>query len=82
VATAVNNKCLQFVNLTFAEFLTARLFIQLCFGSTPDKDLGVVEVQLVVSRLFQRGVSQQTMRFVDGFFGKNKDKKMDACILG
>jgi hypothetical protein len=81
VATVENNKSLEFVHLTFAEFLTAQLFIQMCFGPPPDKALRVVEVELDVCKLFQIGVSHQTMRFVEELCGKYMDKEIKPDVL-
>jgi hypothetical protein len=81
VATVENNKSLEFVHLTFAEFLTAQLFIQMCFGPPPDKALRVVEVELDVCKLFQKGVSHQTMRFVEDLSGKYMDKEIKPDVL-
>jgi ankyrin repeat protein len=81
VATVLNNTSpLEFVHLTFAEFFTAQKFIQMLF--VPEKDMGLDEVQLDMRKLFQIGISQQTMRFVEGFFDKNKDNKFNTGVLG
>jgi hypothetical protein len=81
VATVENNKSLEFVHLTFAEYLTAQLFIQMCFGPPPEKALRVVEVELDVRMFFQKGVSHQTMRFVEDLCGKYMDKEMKPDVL-
>jgi len=82
VATVVDNKRpLEFVHLTFAEFLTAHKFIQMLFGELPKTDMGMDRVKLFVRKLFKDGVSNQTMRFVEGFFNRNKDKKFHSGVL-
>jgi hypothetical protein len=80
VATVVDDKSpLVFVHLTFAEFLTARKFIQMFFGPIPD--MGKDAVQLFVRKLFKEGVSKQTMRFVEGFCDKKKDIPFHTGVL-
>jgi ankyrin repeat protein len=84
LATVVDNSNpLEFVHLTFAEFLTAQKFIKVLFGLLPfgtdrDKD----EVELKVRKLFQKGVSRQTMYFIESLCSKHKDKKIKAAVLG
>jgi hypothetical protein len=70
------------VHQTFAEFLTAQHFKQMIFGQPPDEEMGVDEVQFFLRKLFKKGVSQQTMRFVEGFCDKNKDDKFHTGVLG
>jgi ankyrin repeat protein len=83
VATVVHKCPLTFVHWTFAEFLTARHFTEMCFGPLSDSiEVNMTQVQFDVCRLFERGVSEQTFRFMDDFCGQNKDKKIDAGVLG
>jgi hypothetical protein len=69
------------VHLTFAEFLTAQKFIQMLFGQLPIEDMGMDEVRRFVRKFFKEGVSQQTMRFVEGFCDKYKDQKIHIGVL-
>jgi hypothetical protein len=83
VATVVDDKSpLEFVHLTFAEFMTAHKFIQILLGKPPHEDMGEDEVTQFVRKLFKEGVSDQTMRFVEGFCDKNKDETVYAGVLG
>jgi hypothetical protein len=83
VATVVSAKSpLIFVHRTFAEFLVARHFKNMCFDPPQEEDLDVVEVHLDLFSLFHEGVSEQTMRFIEGFCGlHNKDKKIPDAVL-
>jgi hypothetical protein len=82
VATVVDTKSrLFFVHQTFAEFLTARHFMQMCFEPPPEEDLDVVEVQLDVRRLFQDGVSDQTMSFIDSYLDRYKGREINPDVL-
>jgi hypothetical protein len=82
VATVVDAKSpLFFVHQTFAEFLTAQHFMQMCFEPPPDEDLDVVEVQLDVQRLFQDGVSDQTMSFIDSSWHRYKGREINPAVL-
>jgi len=83
VATVVHKCPLTFAHWTFAEFLTARHFAEICLGQLSHTiEVDMTKVQLDVCRLFKRGVSEPTLRFIDDFFGQNKDKDMDAGVLG
>jgi ankyrin repeat protein len=83
VATVVDKKSpLTFVSRTFAEFLTAQHFMQMCFEPPPDDDQDVVEIELDVHKLFHEGVSYQTMRFIEDFLDtKYQGKPMDDDVL-
>jgi hypothetical protein len=82
VATVVDDKSpLKFVHLTYAEFLTARNFNQMLLGQLPHEDMEVDEVKQFVHKLFKEGVSDQTMRFVERFCDKNKDKTVHTGVL-
>jgi ankyrin repeat protein len=84
LATVVDNTSpLEFVHLTFAEFLTAQKFIKILFGLLPfGTDRVKDEVELKVRKLFKKGVSRQTMHFIEGLCCKHKDKKINAAVLG
>jgi ankyrin repeat protein len=82
VATVVDIKSpLFFVHQTFAEFLTAQHFMQMCFEPPPDEDLDVVEVHLDVRRLFQDEVSDQTMCFIDCSWDRYKGREINPAVL-
>jgi ankyrin repeat protein len=83
VATVIDNESpLEFVHLTFAEFLTAEKFIQILLGKPPHEDMGEDEVKLFVHNLFKEDVSYQTIRFVEGFCDKYKDQQIHTDVLG
>jgi len=69
VATVVDKKHpLEFIHLTFAEFLAADHFIQMCFKPKPYLDVGQFR------KFFKNGISEQTIMFIDSYVGQNKNK--------
>lgn len=83
VATVVvNTRSLEFVHRTFAEFLTARHFIELCLGPLPGSiKVDMAKVQLNMKNLPGYLISLQTTCFIDDFCGHNMDKEMSANVL-
>jgi hypothetical protein len=76
VATVVdNNSPLDFVHLTFAEFLAAQHFSQMCFKPKPILDVAQF------CKFLKNGISEQTMMFIDSSVGHNSSRTINYAVL-
>lgn len=77
VAIILDNKMI-FVHLTFAEFLTARHFVKMCYAST----LKFKVMDLGVHDLLKNDVTKQTLNFIENILDNDEVKTINFEFTG